>query len=260
MFKTQGNIIFIDYSVMRNQIVILAAGQGTRMGNGETPKVLVMLKNKPLILHLLEEVAKINQLAKPLIVVGFRYKDVMAVLGEGYDYALQERQLGTGHAVMSAKSKIYAENILVLYGDMPFIKAESIKKLLQLHQAKQSELSMFTSLAPNFNAELASLNNYGRIIRDHNENIVKITEYKDASDKEKQVREVNPGIYVFNTTWLFQNIRELKNKNSQGEYYLTDMVELAIKDKKRVHSLPIEPKEVLGINTLEQLVIAENLI
>jgi bifunctional UDP-N-acetylglucosamine pyrophosphorylase/glucosamine-1-phosphate N-acetyltransferase len=218
-----------------------------------------MLKNKPLILHLLGEIEKINQLAKPLIVVGYRHKDVMAVLGEGYDYAFQERQLGTGHAVMSAEPNLFAENILVLYGDMPFIKAESIKKLILLHQSQKAELSMFTSRVPNFNGELASLNTYGRILRDSYGNIVKITEYKDATPEERGILEVNPGIYMFNTKWLVSNIHNIQNKNSQGEYYLTDMVELAIRDGRSVHGLEINPKEVLGVNTLEQLAIAESL-
>src|SRR5579872_4621873 len=98
---------------MRNQIVILAAGKGTRMGNSNIPKVLVMLKNKPLILYLLEEVEKINQLAKPVVVVGFHGEKVRAVLGDSFSYVNQQDQLGTAHAVMAAKPKIKSENILV---------------------------------------------------------------------------------------------------------------------------------------------------
>ncbi len=117
---------------MRNQIVILAAGKGTRIG-GSVPKVLVMLKNKPLILYLLEEIEKINQLAKPVIVVGHKFQEVRDVLGESYLYAIQQEQLGTADAVKAALPKVKAENILVLYGDMPFLKASSLKKLMQLH-------------------------------------------------------------------------------------------------------------------------------
>src|SRR5258708_1974174 len=113
---------------MRNQIVILAAGKGARMGQNSVPKVLVMLKNKPLIIYLLEEIEKINQLAKPVVVVGHMHRQVEEVLGGQYTYALQSRQLGTAHALLTAKPKIRAENVLVLYGDMPFVKASSLKE------------------------------------------------------------------------------------------------------------------------------------
>lgn len=119
------------------------------MGNGDIPKVLVMLKNKPLILYLLHELEQ-HQLSYPVVVVGYKAAQVKGVLGENYVYAFQEEQKGTAHAVMAARSYVNAENILVLYGDMPFIKAKSLKRLMSLHRDKNSELSMFTALAPNF--------------------------------------------------------------------------------------------------------------
>src|ERR1700744_4976794 len=114
---------------MRNQIVILAAGEGTRVGRDDMPKVLVMLKNQPLILYILRQIENINQLAKPVIVVGYMADKVKAVLGNDYLYAYQDQQLGTAHALNSARHQVSGENILVLYGDMPFIKAESLKEL-----------------------------------------------------------------------------------------------------------------------------------
>jgi bifunctional UDP-N-acetylglucosamine pyrophosphorylase / glucosamine-1-phosphate N-acetyltransferase len=245
---------------MKNQIVILAAGKGSRMGDGTTPKVLVMLKSKPLILHLLDELEKVSQLAKPVIVVGYMHTQVMGVLGEGYTYAFQREQLGTGHAVMSAEQKIKAENIVVLYGDMPFIKAVSLKKLIQLHLTQQATMSMFTATAPDFSGDYESLNGFGRIIRDPYGNITKITEYKDASQEERKILEVNPGIYMFKTSWLFENIHAIRRNNTQGEYYLTDMVEIAIQKGVNIYSLPINPKEVMGVNTVEQLQMAEKLV
>ncbi len=241
---------------MRNQILILAAGKGARMGS-DIPKVLISLNQKPIILHLLHELEKINQLAKPIVVVGFRYQDVKTILGDGYTYALQERQLGTGHAVMAAKGQIKAENILVLYGDMPFIKAESLKKLMHLHHDQSANISMFTTKVENFIA-LPSLLHFGRIIRSSNGSIIKITEYKDATATERDICELNPGIYMFNTKWLFSNIHQIKNTNAQKEYYLTDIAELAIATGEKIHSLPINPKEVLGINNIQDLHIAEN--
>lgn len=244
---------------MRNQIVILAAGKGTRMGGG-MPKVLVMLKNKPLILYLLEEIEKINQLAKPVIVVGYMADKVKAVLGNDYIYATQHDQLGTAHALLSAKKKITGQNILVLYGDHPFIKAESLKKLMRLHHHKQGNISMFTTTVPNFNGSYKTLEHFGRIIKDSRKKISKIVEYKDASAGQRKIRELNPGIYMFNASWLWRNAEKIQNKNQQAEYYLTDIVEVAIAAGEPVNSLNIEPKEVIGINTREDLKRAELLI
>jgi len=244
---------------MRNQIVVLAAGKGTRMGQADMPKVLVMLKNKPLILHVLEQVEKINQLAKPLVIVGYKHMQVRSVLGDGFMYALQEQQMGTGHALMCAEGQVVGDNILVLYGDMPFISAESLKKLMRLHHEQQSNISMFTTTVNNF-AEFPSLHKFGRIIRDTYGNILKITEYKDASAEERTIREVNPGIYMFNSTWVFNNIHTIQNKNAQGEYYLTDMVEVAIALGENICSLAIPPSEVIGINSPEELLAAEKLL
>lgn len=243
---------------MRNQIVILAAGKGTRMGS-DIPKVLVMLHNKPLVLHLLSELEKINQLAKPVVVVGYKSSEVKGVLGEGFLYAQQDQQLGTGHALMCAEKTVHAHNILVLYGDMPFIRAESIQRLLRLHNEKQAVMSMFTSEVQNF-SDFPSLHRYGRIIRDAFGNVVKITEYKDATESERNIREVNPGMYMFRTQWLWEHIGKLKNMNVQQEYYLTDMVEIALADGQHVESLAIHPGEVVGINTPEELVLAEKRI
>jgi bifunctional UDP-N-acetylglucosamine pyrophosphorylase/glucosamine-1-phosphate N-acetyltransferase len=244
---------------MRNQIVILAAGKGTRMGSGDVPKVLAMLGNKPIILYLLEELEKINQLVNPVVVVGYKHGQVKAVLGSGYSYALQEQQLGTAHAVASAKPCVRAETILVLYGDMPFIRAESLKRLMRLHQADKSLVSMFTATVSDFTGSFSSLSHFGRIIRDSAGCLVKITEYKDATDQERGIKEVNPGIYMFNAAWLWENINKIKNRNIQQEYYLTDIIEVAIKQGITVASLPIPPREVLGINTLEELAKAEEL-
>jgi bifunctional UDP-N-acetylglucosamine pyrophosphorylase/glucosamine-1-phosphate N-acetyltransferase len=243
---------------MTNQIVILAAGKGKRMG-GDIPKVLVGLKNKPLILHLLHELEKVTQLVKPVVVVGFEAEKVKAVLGNDYLYAYQTEQLGTGHAVMSARGKVTAENILVLYGDMPFITAESLKSLIKLHRDSQATVSMLTTKPDDFSGKLASLYSYGRIIRDAAGNVVKITELKDASEEEKKITEVNPGIYMFKTDWLWDNLTKIKNQNAQGEYYLTDIVEVAIAQGQTIHSLPVDPKEVIGVNSQEDLERAESI-
>lgn len=243
---------------MNNQAIVLAAGKGSRMG-GEIPKVLVNLNNKPLIMHVLSELNSVQGLDKPVIVVGFRHEAVRAALGSGFTYALQEPQLGTGHAVMVAKSHITSGNFLVLYGDMPFIQAKSLQNLLALHHQKSAMVSMFTATVPTFE-EYPSLRQFGRIVRGGDGGLKKIVEFKDASTEEREVKEVNPGIYVFNSRWLYQNIHRIKNDNAQAEYYLTDMIALAQAGGHVVYNLPINPSEVLGINTLEELKLAETLI
>jgi UDP-N-acetylglucosamine diphosphorylase/glucosamine-1-phosphate N-acetyltransferase len=245
---------------MRNQIVILAAGKGTRMGNSNVPKVLTMLNNKPLILYLLDEIEKINQLAKPVIVVGHMAPKVKAVLGNDYLYAVQDKQLGTGHALMAAKYKVTGENILVLYGDHPFIKAKSLKALMQLHHKKNSSVTMFTTVVTDFKGANKPFEHFGRIVRDSHKKISKIVEYKDASVGQRKIKELNPGLYMFNAKWLWANIKNISNKNAQQEYYLTDIVEVAISQGIKVESLRIDPKEVLGVNSKEDLKLAEGLV
>lgn len=245
---------------MDYQIVVLAAGRGTRMGDHPLPKVLVSLKGKPIIHYILDEIKKLDLINPPVLIVGFMQEKVKAEAGENYVYVEQTEQLGTGHAVAVAKNAISAENVVVLYGDMPFISAKSLQNLIDAHLVTGDRLSMFTATVKNFEGEMASLNKYGRIIRAQNGDVAKITEFKDCSEEEKQIKEVNPGIYCFNTAWLYENIGRLSKQNAQGEYYLTDMLEIAIKQGERVNTLPIDPKQVLGINSWDDHSLAENLI
>lgn len=235
------------------QIVILAAGKGTRMGQNELPKVLIPLKGKPVISYLLKEVAKIKDVASPVIVVGHKSTVVKDTLGKQYRYAVQRDQLGTAHAVWSAQTQITAKNVLVLYGDMPFISCASLKKLMALHEGRRAAISMFTSFVPNFEGRYKNLKYYGHIIRNKFGEIVKIQEFADASEEEKAIREINPGIYLFNTAWLWNNIDKIDNHNNLGEFYLTDIIEVAISEGEKVQSLAINPDEVFGINTISQL-------
>ena len=236
------------------------------MGNPNVPKVLVMLKNKPLILHLLEELEKINQLAKPVIVVGHMYRQVREILGDGYLYAIQDKQLGTAHALLAAKYKIIGENILVLYGDHPFIKASSLKELMRLHHKTQANISMFTATVPNFEGIYKPFEHFGRVIRTPSNSaeggggVKKIVEFKDAAEEEKQIKEINPGIYMFNCQWLWQHVNKIKNENAQAEYYLTGIAEVAIAHGEEIQSLSVDPKEVIGINSAEDLRLAEKLL
>lgn len=230
------------------------------MGNPRVPKVLVMLKNKPLILYVLDEIEKINQLAKPVVVVGFGAGKVQQVLGSHFIYAFQDKQLGTAHALQASKNKVKAENILVLYGDMPFIKAQSLKDLIKLHLHSGAKISMLTAQAENFKGLNVSLEHYGRILRTPLGDIAGIMEYKDATDIQRKIKEVNPGIYMFNTKWLWDNIKKIGNQNIQKEYYLTDIVQIALVQGEKVNSILVDAKEVLGVNSKEDLAIAEKML
>ena len=245
---------------MSTQIVVLAAGKGTRMGDQPWPKVLAPLKGRPLISYILDEVKQLELSQKPIIVVGFMQDKVRQVLGDGYLYAVQEQQLGTGHAVAMAKSLVSADNLVVLYGDTPFISAHSLKNLIQAQELTGDKLSMFTTTVKNFEGQFKPFEKFGRIIRSQSGDILKITEYKDCTEEEKKITELNPGIYCFNSQWLWDNIVRINKDNAQGEYYLTDLLEVAVSQGERVNSLPINPNEVLGINTWEDHGHAENLL
>ncbi len=243
---------------MNLQIIILAAGKGTRM-NSALPKVLLGLSGKPLIQHLLDHIKELETKHRPIIVVGHKYELVQSYLGPNFVYAFQEGQFGTAHATMAGLAKVEAENVLILYGDMPFIKAETIQNLAQLHEELGSKFSMLTTEVPNFENENISFMGFGRIIRDSADNLVKIQEFLDASTEEKLIREVNPGIYLFNTKWLNDQIGKIP-KNKHGEYYLTDMVELAISNGIKIATASVDPKEVYGVNTSEQLAYAAKIL
>ncbi len=242
------------------QIIILAAGQGSRTGQKALPKVLIPLKGKPIIEYLLTEVKQLESTRRPVIVVGYKHTEVRKALGSNFRYAIQKQQLGTAHAVWSAQSEIDAPNVLVLYGDMPFISAASLKKLIDLHTSQQAVLSMFTSFVPNFNGLYRNYLHFGRIIRNQFNAIAKIVEYADASAAERKIREINSGIYMFNTPWLWNSINQITDQNTQGEFYLTDTIELAIAEDHAIHSLAINPTEIFGINTPEQLAQANRLM
>lgn len=245
---------------MDTQIVILAAGRGRRMGAKEVPKVLTPLKGKPVISYLLKEVTKLKDLPPPVIVVGYKSTAVKEALGKGYKYALQRDQMGTAHAVWSAAPAITAKNILVLNGDNPFTKASSLKKLMHLHDSQEAVISMITAFVPNFENKYANFLGLGKILRNEFGEIIKIQEYADASEEEKAIREVNSGTYLFNTEWLWNRIDQVDNKNAQGEYYLTDMIEIAINEGLKIRSLNVSPKEIFGINTLMHLEQAAKLV
>jgi len=242
------------------KIVIMAAGKGKRMG-GDLPKVLEPLLGQPMISRLLEHIAKAKIDPQPVIIVGHKAELVQKALGSSYIYVRQEELLGTGHAVQQTKTLLQgrAENILVLNGDHPVISATSINKLVETHLRSKTAMTLATATVPDFQEWRAAFKDFGRIVRDGKGNFKGIVEAKDATPEELLIKEVNPAMYCFTEPWLWPHLDKIKNKNVQGEYYLTDLLGIAIQERQPVATVTIDPKECIGINTKEQLAIAEEL-
>jgi UDP-N-acetylglucosamine diphosphorylase/glucosamine-1-phosphate N-acetyltransferase len=240
----------------KNHIIILAAGKGTRMGVPH-PKVLVEINGKPIFKHLTDELAKV--FSDITIVVGHEGQKVIDSIGNGFNYIWQKEQLGTGHAVLSAKEFLKNkefENIIVIPGDHPLVTAETLKRLAAERARENAALSLAIVNAPDFFGDNESFWNCGRIIRNGDNKIDAIVELKDADEEQKNIQEVNVSYYCFKAKWLWDNVEKLGNKNNAQEYYLTDLVKMAKDQGEKIHTIFIkDPKEGLGINTEKQLSI-----
>jgi len=244
------------------QIVVLAAGLGKRMNNQDLPKALIPLRGKPLASYVLEAIKKSGVRVRPVVVVGKMAGLVERELGPKYTYVFQAEQLGTGHALMVAKVELgnRADNILVLYGDQPLVAPRTIRKMVKTHLAEGSVLTMGIVRVTDFNFWRAGFYDFGRIVRDKDGKVIGIVEKKDATQDQLRIKEINPSYFCFQTQWLWQNLDRLKNNNAQKEYYLTDLIDIACKQGQKITTVSINPKEALGINTEEQLKLAEKLL
>jgi len=261
MTNNQKKITQINARKVRGkiQVIVLAAGQGKRMGDKNLPKVLIPFKGVPIIKHLLAAVKNSGVCAKPVIVIGQQAEAVKKELGPDYIYIYQAQQLGTGHAVMSAQKELAGkvQNIMVLYGDHPLVTSTMIKKLTDVHLQQGKVLTMATVSLPDFEGWRQVFFDFGRVIRDKNGRVIRIVEKKDATKKQLEIKEGNPSYFCFKADWLWANLAKLKNDNTQNEYYLTDLAKLACDQKQEVATVEIEPKEALGINTAKQLKLLE---
>ena len=242
------------------QIIILAAGKGSRMG-GDIPKALTQLGNQSMIEHVIDTLESIGEYSKPpIVVVGYKAEMITSVLGDRAIYATQDEQKGTGHAVMSAQSliRLSTERVLILYADQPFISKETINKIILNKENSLTPLSIATAIIDDENLFMNQFYNFGRIVRDDSGDITKIVEKKDALDSELGIHEVNPAYFCCDRYWMFHSLASLKNNNAQGEYYLTDLVKISFDQQHPIHSIQINEKEALGANTPEQLAVLKS--
>lgn len=234
------------------KVIILAGGQGTRM-KSKIPKVLHNVLDKTMIDYVIQTSKNVN--AKDImVIVGHQSSMVKSVIGENVKYAYQKEQLGTGHAVIQALDFIGDdENILILYGDTPLIKAETLNKLINIHNKEKNYATLISSFVPDPKG-------YGRIVRESGI-FKKIVEQKDTNDIEDKINEINTGVYLFNSNALKDALANLSNDNSQNEYYLTDTFEIIKNTGNKIGIMTAENfEEFLGVNTKIQLANVSNIL
>jgi len=227
--------------------VILAAGEGTRM-KSKYPKVSHKLCGKPMVQHIIDTVKSIG-IDDIIVVVGHKVDEVKGCIQGEVKFAIQEKQMGTGHAVMCAADYINGNEgtTLVLTGDTPLISKNTVSSLVSYHNAQGFSGTILT-------AEFDNPYGYGRIVRDGFGNVVRIVEHKDATSEEIAIREINSGIYCFDTKELMSALECIKNNNVQEEYYLTDVIEIMKNSGLAVGAYIVDdPLEIMGINSKVQL-------
>ncbi len=233
--------------------VILAAGEGTRMCSN-LPKVLHPILGKPIAQYALDAVASISD-KEPILVVGHKADEVKQALPENTRYVYQAEQLGTGHAVQQAEKLLTGNTdfVLVTYADMPLLRSETLENLVETQKNNQGPLTMLTVI-------LDDPHGFGRIIRNEDGEVQAIVEEADASPKQREVKELNAGVYCFSSAWLWKAINNLK-LSPKGEYYLTDLVEAAVSEGLKVCTVSTnEPSELIGVNTRVHLAEAAKII
>lgn len=235
---------------MKKFAVVLAAGKGTRMKT-ELPKCAFPILKKPMIEYIVENVEK-SEINEVITVVGFKKEVFKELLGNRVDYAIQDEQLGTGHAVLMAKGLLEKRRgtTLILLGDMPLIDYRVINKVLKYHEDRSNDLTVVTTHYDNPKG-------YGRIMRDENGIITSIVEQNDCSYEQKQIKEVNTGIYCVSNSLLFKAIDKIEKNEKKGEYYLTDIVEIMQEDYVVGTFVLRDAYKVMGVNDLFSISIAE---
>jgi bifunctional UDP-N-acetylglucosamine pyrophosphorylase/glucosamine-1-phosphate N-acetyltransferase len=235
---------------MKVATVLLAAGKGTRM-KSNLLKVLHPLAGKPMLWHPITQIQRIGG-QKPVVVVGYQAEQVKAAFGDLADYVIQDEQLGTGHAVMQAQNLLQdqADLVLVLFGDMPLVTAETLSALVEKQNNNRGPVSMLTVLAEDPRG-------FGRIVRNASGEVEAIVEEVDCTPEQLEIKELNISMYCFQADWLWKNLPDIP-LSAKGEYYLTDIIAIAVRQGLPVQAEIIpDPLEAMGINTRVHLAEAE---
>ena len=238
---------------MKITTIILAAGQGTRMVS-DLPKVLHPVNGKPLILYSVEAAEGVST-EKPVVVIGNGAEKVRASVGERAVFAVQEKRLGTAHAVLSAEScfKKYDGLILVIAADMPLLTKETLKKTVDDRLATDAPMTMLT-------VRQRDSHGFGRILRGKDGDVQAIIEEAHATPEQLLIEECNVGAYCFKSSWMWEVLKRIK-LSPKGEYYLTDLVGVAVLERKQVRTIPLaDTDEALGINNRVHLAEAESIV
>lgn len=236
---------------MRLAAVILAAGKGTRMKSG-LPKVLHKVCGLPMVDHVLRAAQEVRA-GRTVIVVGHGADLVKQEINGKAEIVFQHDQLGTAHALRQAEKSLhgFVGDILVLCGDTPLITANTLKNLILAHRTSGAAATVLTAV-------MDDASGYGRVVRSPEGRVVKIVEQKDASPEELLVKEINSGIYCFKSKGLFNDLAQLKSDNSQGEFYLPDLIGEYVKEDKPVAAVSVmDPVEIMGVNDRSQLAMTE---
>jgi UDP-N-acetylglucosamine diphosphorylase/glucosamine-1-phosphate N-acetyltransferase len=228
--------------------IILAAGKGTRM-KSDLPKVLHLVDDKPMLIHVIDLARQLN--SERIINILGHEKDLVieAIKSENVEYVIQEPQLGTGHAVQQTESllKDFTGDVLVLSGDVPLLRKSTIDKMLKIHREANNGATVLTAMFVNPRG-------YGRVIRKNNDTLDFIIEEKDCNEEQRKIKEINAGIYIFKAKELFPALNKIENDNKQNEYYLPDTLKYIANAQQSIAlHITDEPIEISGVNTVEQL-------
>lgn len=221
--------------------------------NSDLPKVLHLINGRPLIAHVLAAARALSP-QRLIIIVGHRREEVMAeISAPDVEFAIQDPQLGTGHAVLQAKPLLndFAGEIVILSGDVPLLRAETLQRLISEHRTRNAVATVLSTVCPDPSG-------YGRIVRDEQGEFTQIVEEREATPQIRMISEINSGIYCFNSKSLLSVLGQVKAENSKGEYYLTDVIRMLKERGEAVQAVNIADFwEVRGINTVSELAEAE---